>query len=158
MLLYTRRVNPHLRTGDSRGLFRGWWIVLVSAAGMSCSIGTMIVYTFGVFAKPLAMDLKASRGSIALAVSILDVVVACSAPWAGRLADRYGARGVIVGSMIGLSACLLGLSFVPLPLWHFYALFALAGMVGVASSPVTYSRVVANWFDRRRGVALGLAN
>jgi sugar phosphate permease len=33
----------------------------------------------------------------------------------------------------------------------------LAALVGVASSPVTYGRVVANWFDRNRGLALGLA-
>jgi hypothetical protein len=34
----------------------------------------MVVYTFGVFAKPLASELKTSRGSIALAVSILDIM------------------------------------------------------------------------------------
>lgn len=139
-------------------VFRGWWIVLVSIAGLSFSTGTMIVYTFGVFAKPLASELKSSRSSIALAISILDLVVTCAAPFAGRLVDRYGARGVIVTSLVGLSACLVGFSFVQPPLWHFYLLFALAGLVGVATTPVTYSRVVANWFDRKRGLALGLTN
>jgi predicted MFS family arabinose efflux permease len=146
-------------SGDSRyRLFRGWWIVLVCAVGMAFSTGTMVVYTFGVFAKPLASELKTSRGSIALAVSILDIMVAIGAPGAGLLVDRYGARGVIVASLGGLSACLVALCFVPPTLWHFYAIFALAGLIGVATTPVTYSRVVANWFDRRRGFALGLAN
>ena len=45
----------------------------------------------------------------------------------------------------------------PPPLWHFYVLFALIGLLGVATTPVTYSRVVANSFDRRRGTALGFA-
>lgn len=148
-----------IRTDDSRrSLFRGWWIVLVSAVGMSFSTGTMVVYTFGIFAKPLAIELKTNRGSIAFAVSLLDVVVAFAAPCAGRLVDRFGARGVIVTSLVGLSACLVGLCFVHPPLWHFYTLFALIGLIGVATTPVTYSRVVANWFDRRRGLALGLAN
>src|ERR1700730_12345558 len=62
-------------SGDWRHrLFRGWWIVLVCAVGMAFSTGTMVVYTFGVFAKPLASELKTSRGSIALAVSILDII------------------------------------------------------------------------------------
>ena len=125
---------------------------------MAFSTGTMVVYTFGVFAKPLASELKTSRGSIALAVSILDIMVAIGAPGAGLLVDRYGARGVIVASLGGLSACLVALCFVSPTLWHFYAIFALAGLIGVATTPVTYSRVVANWFDRRRGFALGLAN
>ena len=59
----------------------------------------MVVYTFGVFAKPVAGELKTSRGSIALAVSILDIMVAIGAPGAGLLVDRYGTRGVIVGSL-----------------------------------------------------------
>jgi len=148
-----------IRTDNRRrSLFRGWWIVLVSAVGMSFSTGTMVVYTFGIFTKPLALELKTNRGSIAFAVSLLDIVVAFAAPGAGRLVDRFGARGVIVTSLVGLSACLVGLCFVHPPLWHFYALFALTGLIGVATTPVTYSRVVANWFDRRRGLALGLAN
>jgi MFS family permease len=83
-----------IRTDDSRrSLFRGWWIVLVSAVGMSFSTETMVVYTFGIFAKPLALELKTNRGSIAFAVSLLDIVVAFAAPGAGRLVDRFGARG-----------------------------------------------------------------
>ena len=156
---YTRPMPATIRSEMKRSrAFRGWWIVLVSIAGLSCSTGTMIVYTFGVFAKPLAVDLKTSRGSIAIAVSLLDVVVGFSAPGAGRLVDRYGARGVIVASMVGLSASLVGLAYVQPPLWHLYALFAFAGLIGIATTPVTYSRVIANWFDRKRGFALGLAN
>jgi sugar phosphate permease len=144
--------------GERRRAFRGWWIVAVSIAGLSFSTGTMLIYTFGVFAKPLASELKSSRSEIALAVSLADLALMFAAPGAGRLADRYGARGVIVTSLIGLSACLIGLAFVQPPLWHFYALYSLAGAIGVATTPVTYSRVIANWFDRKRGLALGLGN
>jgi MFS family permease len=149
--------STHSRN-ERRRLFRGWWIVIVSIAGLSFSTGTMLIYTFGVFAKPLASELKSSRSSIALAVSLADLGVMFAAPAAGRLADRYGARGVIVTSLIGLSACLIGLAFLQPPLWHFYALYAVAGLIGVATTPVTYSRVIANWFDRKRGLALGLGN
>jgi sugar phosphate permease len=139
-------------------IFRGWWIVLVSIVGLSLSVGTMIAYTFGVFAKPLATEFHASRGQIALAVSLMDIVVLFVAPGAGRLADRYGARGIITGSLLSVSACLLALAYVQRPVWHLYVLYILAGVVGTASTPVTFSRVVANWFDRRRGLALGVAS
>ena len=64
-------------------LFRGWWIVAVAIVGQSFSLGTMVVYTFGVFAKPLVDAFRTNRASIALAVSLLDVVVTFSAPREG---------------------------------------------------------------------------
>jgi MFS family permease len=139
-------------------LFRGWPIVAVAFVGQAFGIAPLLVYTFGVFAKPLAEAFHSSRGSIALAVSLLDVIIGLSAPAAGWLVDRHGARGVIAVCLAALIACLVALAYVQPPLWHLYSLYALAGLVGVASSPVTYGRVVANWFDRRRGLALGLAS
>jgi sugar phosphate permease len=132
--------------------------VAVAFAGQAFGVGALLVYTFGVFAKPLAQAFHTNRGSIALAVSLLDVIIGLSAPAAGWLVDRHGARGVITTSIVLLGACLAGLAYVQPPLWHLYCLYALAGLIGVASSPVTYGRVVANWFDRKRGLALGLAS
>jgi len=131
--------------------------VAVAFVGQTFGIAPLLVYTFGVFAKPLAGAFHSNRGSIALAVSLLDVIIGLSAPAAGWLVDRRGARGVIAGSIVALTACLIALAYVQPPLWHLYSLYAVAGLIGVASSPVTYGRVVANWFDRQRGLALGLA-
>jgi predicted MFS family arabinose efflux permease len=144
--------------GRTRSIFRGWWIVAAAIIGQSFGLATVLVYTFGVFVKPLAEEFRTSRGSIALAVSLLDVAVTFSAPGVGRLVDRHGTRKVIVMSALALAACLAGLSLVQPPLWHLYALYVLAGTLGIATTPVTFSRVVANWFDRRRGIALGLAS
>lgn len=144
--------------GGKPQLFRGWSIVAVAFVGQAFGIAPLLVYTFGVFAKPLAESFHSSRGSIALAVSLLDVIIGLSAPAAGWLADRHGARGVISGSIVLLTGCIVALAYVQPPLWHLYALYALAGLIGVVTSPVTYGRVVANWFDRKRGLALGLAS
>ena len=125
--------------------------------GQTCSLGTLLVYTFGVFAKPLAAAFHSSRGAIALAVSLLNVVIAIGAPGAGWFVDRYGGRRVITMSVVGLAACLAAMAFVQPPLWHLYALYAAAALVGLGAAPVAYGRVIANWFDRKRGLALGVA-
>jgi MFS family permease len=142
---------------SSLRIFRGWWIVAVAVIGQSFGIATVLVYTFSVFEKPLALEFKSSRASIAMAVSLLDIAVTFAAPLVGRLVDRYGTRRIIVISLLTLAACLVGLAHVQPPLWHLYALYILAGSLGVATSPVTYSRVIANWFDRKRGRALGFS-
>ncbi|MGO9257914.1 MAG: hypothetical protein ACLQU1_16615 [Bryobacteraceae bacterium] len=46
---------------------------------------------------------QSSRGAIALAVSLLDLVVTFAASGAGRLVDRYGARRVIVTPLLALA-------------------------------------------------------
>ena len=139
-------------------MFRGWRMVAVCMVGQCFGLATVLVYTFGVFAKPLAASFKVSRGSIALAVSMLDLAVTFSAPGVGRIVDRFGARRVIVASLLALGICLFGLAAVRPPVWHLYVLYGLAGCLGVATIPVTHSRVVANWFDRKRGLALGVTS
>jgi hypothetical protein len=69
---------PSRRAGAR--IFYGWRVVLVSALGSACGIGPVVVYTFGIFAKPLAAELHASRASIFLAVSLIDLMVTFSAP------------------------------------------------------------------------------
>src|SRR5690242_12654020 len=137
-----------------RRVFRGWWIVLVAVAGQCFSLGTMVVYTFGVFAKPLAAEFGSTRGAVSLSLSLLNIMVTVASPGAGRLVDRFGARRVIVTSIAALAACLFALSSAKPPIWNLYILYAMCGLLGAGGTPVTYSRVVANWFDRRRGIAL----
>jgi sugar phosphate permease len=133
-------------------------MVAVAMTGQCFGLATVLVYTFGVFAKPLAASYKTNRGTIALAVSMLDLAVTFSAPAVGRIVDRFGARRVIVVSLVLLALCLCGLAAARPPVWHLYVLYGLAGCLGVATVPVTYSRVIANWFDRKRGIALGVAS
>src|SRR3954451_18367035 len=128
------------RTDERLHIYGGWWIVLVSIVGVSFSTGTTLIYTFCVFARPLSAALKTGRGSLALAMSLLDFTIAVTAaPW-GRAVDRFGGRRIIVTSLFCLSACLIGLSCLQPPLWHLYVLYALAGLTTAATNSLSYSR------------------
>jgi MFS family permease len=146
------------QAGIFPGWWYGWWIIVVSIIGQALSVGTLFVYTFGIFVKPLSAEFGASRGPVALAVALLNLLITIGAPLTGRLVDRFGGRRVIVTALVALSCCLFAMTAVTAPLWHLYVVFALAGLVGAATSPVAYARVVANWFDHRLGLALGIAS
>ena len=139
-------------------VFHGWWIVAVTVVGLCLSVGPVFNYTFGIFATPLGRDLGVGRGALSLAVALLNIMVAIGSPIAGRLVDRFGGRRVIVSSIVALSACLWALAAFTHSLMQLYVLYALAGLVGAGGTPVSHSRVVANWFDRRRGLALGFTS
>ncbi len=131
---------------------------MASAIGISFSTGTTLIYTFGVFAKPLAAELHVGLGAIALPMSVLDFGMALTAaPW-GRAVDRFGARRVIFISIVCLAGCLAALSCLRPPLWHLYVVYFFAGVTTAATTSMSYSRVVSDWFDQGRGLALGVAN
>ena len=115
----------------------------MAVLGQCLSLGPMLVYTLGVFAKPLTTEFKTSRGAISLALTLTNLMSAVAAPGAGWLVDRLGARRVITCSILAFTACLLALSRVTTSFGHFDVLYAMAGVLAVGATPVTYSRVLA---------------
>ena len=140
------------------GIFYGWRIVLIALIGQFLSVGSLLVYCFGVFVKPLTEAFKTDRGSISLAVSLVSVGVALGSPISGRLIDKLGGKKVISFALIGMAVCLFALSRVQTPIISLYICYFLGGFIGSGNSPLAYSRIVANWFNQNRALAIGLGN
>ncbi|MDW8240572.1 MAG: MFS transporter [Acidobacteriota bacterium] len=138
-------------------MFYGWWIVVVAAIGMFLGYGAVFNFTFSVFARAIGQEFQWSRSALSVAYSLSLITYAIAMPLVGRWADRYGARKVIIPSVIGFGLCLISLHELSARLWHFYVVCLLMGAVGAGSTVVTYFGVIAHWFNRRRGLALGLA-
>jgi MFS family permease len=119
--------------------------------------GPIISSTFGVFLNPLSQEFNWSRSQISLAFSFSLLALCVTMPLTGRLVDRFGARRVIVPSALIFGLCLISFNFLSGRRWHFYAIYVVMGIVGGGFSMVPYSRVVSHWFDKKRGLALGLA-
>lgn len=136
--------------------FYGWWIVVVAGIGLCLGYAPIIVYSFSVFIKPLTQDLHSNRASISLAFTLANIMTSISSPLVGRLADRFGARGVIVIASTIFALLLISAPLLSGKLWSFYVFCALLGFVGSVPAPIPYVKVISRWFDRRRGLALGL--
>src|SRR5215510_14212224 len=97
-------------TGNTRP-FHGWWIVFVAGIGLFMGYGPIVSFTFGVFLKPLNGEFGWSRGQISLAFSLSLLVMSFAFPVVGRLVDRFGARKVIVPSVLFFGFGLISLPF-----------------------------------------------
>jgi MFS family permease len=60
-----------------------------------------------------------------------------------------------LGSVVFASILASSLAL-PTILWKLYLFFVLLGIAGSGAAPVPYSKIISNWFDKRRGLALGL--
>jgi MFS family permease len=132
---------------------RGWVIVLTSVLGITVSFGSLVIFTFGVFLKPLSGQFGWSRAEISLAFTLTALMVAVFSPFIGRLVDRVGARKVLLPCVAVYGAAFCCLSLVK-TLAGLYTIYILLGVVGNGTTQLCYARVISAWFDRRRGLAL----
>jgi len=139
---------------EDRLRYKGWRVAAASAAGVF--LATVAVYTFPVLMKPLSDEFSWSRQQISLAFGLLAMMSAVSAAPIGYLLDRLGARSVVLPCLLLLSCAFGSLSLLTGRLWQLYATYALLGIAVTGLSPLAYGRVVSTWFERRRGLALGL--
>ena len=136
---------------------RHWGIVAACAICLTLSVGTLLLYSFGVFVRPLANQFHWTRTQIAGALFIGQLMVALTCPVWGMLVDRFGPRRIILTSLVGMSIGYASLAFLTPHLWHLYLVFAVFTVFGGAASPVGYAAVLIRNFERHLGLALGLS-
>lgn len=142
----------HLRSR----VFYGWWIALTAAAGLFLNSATILVFPFGIFAKAMGQEFHSGRARISLAFTLHQLTAACCVPLAGRLVDRYGPRKVLLPCTIFLALVLVSGKFLSGAIWQLYVFFLASGMVSGGAGAMSYTKVVSQWFDRRRGLALSV--
>ena len=137
-------------------VFYGWLVVFTAGIGLLLGYGPVFVYSFSVFIKSLAREFHSSRTSISFAFTLANIMQSVGAPLVGRLVDRFGARQVILPSTVIFGLVLISFKYFSTSLWHLYAFFIVLGFIGTGTAPVPYGIVISRWFDKRRGLALGL--
>lgn len=94
---------------------------------------------------------------MSLGPSLALLGTALGAPFLGRLTDRFGSRVVILPCAVGFGASWVALYSLTASLWHFYLLYFFLGLFGGGVGPVPFAAVLSRWFEKNRGLALGLA-
>jgi predicted MFS family arabinose efflux permease len=77
-------------------------------------------------------------------------------PYIGRLVDRFGPRKVAATSAVLAAIAFFVLSLAQGNLMLFLGMQAFAALAGAGTSAITYVALVSMWFDRARGLAIGI--
>jgi len=144
--------------GRSRGVFFGWWVMLASFIGMLFGTAAILVFSLGVFIQPLQQEFGWTRAQISVAAAIIVWVSVLTQPIQGVLIDRYGVRRVVLPSIPIFTVPLALLYFLPGNIFVFYAAWIVITICGLALWNGSYNKVMAAWFDRRLGLAVGIVS
>jgi MFS family permease len=134
--------------------YYGWRVVLAACFGVMAGFGSLFVYTFAVFVKPLGAAFGWSREAISGGFGIAAITLGLCSPLLGRLIDRYGPRRIILPCMTVFGCAIASLALLRSEVWQFYATCFALGLVGNGAAHLAYSRSISTWFERRLGTAL----
>ncbi|MEP7311220.1 MAG: MFS transporter [Pseudomonadota bacterium] len=143
---------------ESRASYAGWKVVAGSAAGLAFGPSTIAVLSLGLFMRSFEAEFGWSRTQVSIATTIVAFMIVVVSPLQGWLIDRYGARPVILCSIPAFAIGVAGISQLPAVLPIYYLAWVLIPILGVGIFPLSYLRATSSWFQRRLGLALGLAN
>jgi predicted MFS family arabinose efflux permease len=121
------------------------------------SNGPVILFTFGVFLKPISEEYGWSRGQMSLGVTIALILGGLATPGFGILIDRWSIQRVtlIVITLFAISFGLISLT--PPNVAVFIGFYAVSGLLAGGHAPLPYAKSISGWFEHSRGLALGIA-
>ncbi|WP_317932358.1 MFS transporter [Halioxenophilus sp. WMMB6] len=136
--------------------FHGWKILFLATFGQLVSVG-FTVYLLGLYFEPLAQAFATTTGQLGWASSVFLLVAAGLGPVLGYWVDRgkvkilmtLGAVALSLGFML-LSVCS---NLIEATLTCIFLIAPGSAMIGL----VTAGAMLSQWFERRRGLALGIA-
>ena len=136
--------------------FRGWNVV---AAGTVATMlqGGFIFWSMGLYTAAFEDHFGAPRAQINLIETFLTVGVNLMSPFLGLWVDKRSARHLVaVGALaLGGGMILISLAGTLVHIWVVYATLIPLGALALGVLPV--AGIIARWFRRRRGLALGIA-
>ena len=136
---------------------QGWPIVAAAAIGIGLGLSPLPFYTIDVMVGPLGEEFGWSRGDVYSSLAIYTFSALLMSPVIGMLTERFGARRVALISIVTFSLSMMALSLNTGNKTLYFILWFLLAVGGAGTLPISFTRPINNWFDKSRGLALGIA-
>lgn len=146
-----------MTASSARSEFRLGGKPLVAALlGVTCGASPIPFNVLPLVMGPMHQEFGWDFAELSAGMLIFGIIASLLSPVYGALADRLGVRPVVLCSLIAFGLVFGSFWFMPGSLAGYYLFWAVLGIVGIGSTPVTWSRAISMWFSRNRGLALGI--
>ncbi len=138
----------------TRRIFFGWWIVL-SGIGVQALIGALSNQAYGVYIVVLKEQFGWSPTAFSIGFAVQRAVSGTISPAQGWLLDRIGPRVVMSVGFVLLAIGFALFSQIN-SLTGFYLVVMILGVGTAFAGFMSVTVTLVNWFERKRGTALGV--
>jgi len=147
--------------GYNRSMSTSNWrtpAIVMLAGGIAMTLALGARHSFGLYLQPITADLGMARQTLAFALAAQNLVYGIAQPFAGMLADKFGATRVMLGGtvlyvsgLVLMSGSTTGIEFT------FSAGLLIGTAVSCMSFPIVFGVVARSFPPEKRMVALGIA-
>ena len=138
--------------GKNTRIFYGWWVV---AAGFGMWI-SLAANPFSIILKQLMAEFNSGRGAVSILLALFSIAGGIGAIVVSRLIRRYSPRRIMLWSSV-IGGILFLLCSITTELWQMYILYFLCGLtLNGGAGVVPILAILSNWFEKRRGLAIGI--
>lgn len=132
-------------------------VLICSGMILSLALGTR--HTFGLYLPPMTMDLGWNRETFAIAIALQNLVYGIATPFAGMIADKYGAPRTLVGGTLLYSLGIALMAFSETG-WEFGLSAGLLVGAGLSCSgwAIVFGVVARAYPPEKRTLALGITS
>lgn len=135
-------------------IFYGWIIFAATVISICGLFG--VRFSFGVFFKSLQGEFELTRAATSSIFSTYMILAAIFGIITGWALDRYGPKLVVslMGFLTGLS---LVITSQATESWQLFLSYSLLLSMGTGGTMAAFIPVILRWFDKKRGIAIGIA-
>ncbi len=131
--------------------------VVGATVGMLIGPTSIIAPPIGLFMPAVSQEFGLGRAGFPLLMLMVSIFAGLCSPLAGRLIDRVGVRRVILPAVTLFGLAEIALSQTKGSFAAFLFVFALTGILAGIQNPTAYTKLLALWFERRRGLMVSIA-
>jgi MFS family permease len=139
---------------ERRGIHYAW--VVMGIAFLSMLVSSAALGLPGAFLKPISREFGWTTAAISSALAVRFMLYGLMGPFAAIMLERYGLRRVVCLALLLISGGVVSVTRIT-GLWQLVLSWGLVLGFGSGLTALVMGATVANrWFERRRGLVLGL--
>ncbi len=136
--------------------FKGWNMVSIAVL-MEFSVIGFTFYCYPLMFDSLEKELGATQAQLSGALSLFFICSAAASIFLGRLLDKYSVKNIMIIGGVIFSCGLISIAYVQSVFYLLLVYATLIAIGGPALGNLSVTKLVANWFETKAGVALGIA-